>query len=130
MLLQHITENGYPFASIFEDAIRCSRRRHELAPAYLKATPGGFDLFYMGSRIQYQSLARWHPARCMPRSRRLTCLSQKAWPWPSRALGDVLQVPLYCLHTITITRRGCLELVVFSHQVIQQSGAAGGTAEG
>lgn len=112
-LLQHILEKGYPFASIFEDDIKFSRHWHQLAPAYMKATPGNFELLYLGSQIQYDSLNRWHPARRLNRSRRLTQLSQKVWPWPTRLLGDVVQGPVFCLHAITITRRGCQELMKF-----------------
>jgi len=112
-LLQHILDKGYAFASIFEDDIKFSSRWHQLAPAYMRATPRNFDLLYMGSQIQYGSLNRWHPTRRLHQSRRLTRLSQKAWPWPSRVLGDVLQRPVYCLHAITITRRGCQELLKF-----------------
>ncbi len=110
-LLQHIIAKGYPFAHVFEDDIRFSSQWHQLAPAYLKATPKSFGLLYMGSQINYKALPAWHPAKRLFRSRRLTRLSRQAWPWPSRALGDVLQRPLYCLHAITITRQGCIALL-------------------
>lgn len=112
-LLQHILDQGYPFASIFEDDIRFSRHWQRLAPAYRKATPENVDLLHLGSQIQYDSLHRWHPARRLNRSRRLTRFSLKAWPWPSRLLGDVVQGPVYCLHAITITRKGCQQLMQF-----------------
>ncbi len=112
-LLQHIIEQGYPRACIFEDDIRFSRGWHQLGPAFLSRTPGHFDLLFMGSQIQYDALPRWHPARRLHRSRKLTRLSQKAWPRPSRWLGDVLQGPLYCLHALILTRKGCQELLRF-----------------
>jgi hypothetical protein len=112
-LLQHIIDQGYPRACIFEDDIRFSRSWHQLAPAFLNSTPRNFDLLLLGSQIQYDFLPRLHPARRLHRSRTLTRLSQIAWPWPSHQLGDVLQGPLYCLHAVVITRQGCQELLKF-----------------
>jgi hypothetical protein len=112
-VLQHIIDQGYPQACIFEDDIRFSRSWHQLAPAFLRTTPRSCDLLYMGSQIQYDFLPRWHPARRLNRSRQLTRLSQRAWPWPSRRLGDVVQGPLYCMHAFSITRKGCQELLKF-----------------
>lgn len=112
-LLQHIIDQGYPRACIFEDDIRFSRSWHQLAPAFLSRTPRNFDLLFLGSQIQYDALPRLHPARRLNRSRTLTRLSQSAWPWPSRRLGDVVQGPLYCMHAFSITRKGCQELLKF-----------------
>lgn len=112
-LLQHIIGQGYPRACIFEDDIRFSRWWHQLAPAFLSRTPRNCDLIFLGSQIQYDFLPRLHPARRLNRSRTLTRLSQTLWPWPSHRLGDVVQGPLYCLHAIMITRKGCQELLTF-----------------
>jgi GR25 family glycosyltransferase involved in LPS biosynthesis len=112
-LLQHIIDQGYPRACIFEDDIRFSRRWHQLGPAFLKQTPRHFDLLFLGSQIQYDFLPRLHPARRLNRSRQLTRLSQSVWPWPSHRLGDVLRGPLYCLHAFVITRQGCQKLLRF-----------------
>ncbi|MCP9835791.1 MULTISPECIES: glycosyltransferase family 25 protein [unclassified Cyanobium] len=113
MLLRHIIDSGHPFASIFEDDIRFSSLWNQLAPGFIRATPEAYDLLYLGSQIQYGSLSRWHPARRLHRSPRLSRLSQKLWPWPSRLLGDVLQCPVFCFHAVTITRQGCLRLLNF-----------------
>jgi hypothetical protein len=112
-LLQHIIDQGYPRACIFEDDIRFSRWWHQLAPAFLRRTPRNFDLLFLGSQIQYDFLPRLHPARRLNRSRTLTRLSQTIWPWPSHRLGDVVQGPLYCTHAFIITRKGCQELLKF-----------------
>lgn len=112
-LLQHIIDEGYPRACILEDDIRFSRWWHQLGPAFLRTTPGNFDLLFLGSQIQYDFLPRLHPARRLNRSRPLTRLSQIAWPWPSHRLGDVVQGPLYCLHAFVLTQKGCRELLKF-----------------
>lgn len=81
LLWRHIAESGAPYAVVFEDDAFFHERWHELAPAYMEATPANWDILYMGAQL--------------------------AAPPPS---AHIARVPVFCTHAYVVTAAGAQRL--------------------
>lgn len=79
-LWKYIVDNRIPRAVIFEDDVAFHKDWETLASVFWNATPKDFDVLYIGNQLEMY----------MP--------------------GEILQVPVYCLHAYIVTLEGAQKL--------------------
>ncbi len=108
-VLEEAIRCGHDIVHVFEDDILFPSYWSTHAEAFYQATPRHWNLLFMGSQIEFSHLPALNSARILGKCQR-TFPAFPAFSRPRWLTCDVLQLPVFCTHAYSLTRRGCLAL--------------------